>query len=275
METLSVECFVDRKAKLISLVNSVIQNYLHKSEIEKLFQKLELKRKDVIQAYLDYNLDIHSFDNEIYNSLSNKMVLHLHNLLEKSWHQDRQRYVLNLLKKIKVRRIIDIGFGVPSRYIKDYILVDQQIKLTLFDLSSYSMKFAANLLDIWEPTWKNVVSMKQGDMCDVHDVGEFDAYLFLDSIEHVPEPTTTLKKYVDFSPEHAYFILSIPIGPIIPVHFMAWKDNEEAERWLNDCGLRIIEGKSIWVNPEVDLFAEPLGNEHHNYIVLCEKIRNL
>lgn len=108
-------------------------------------------------------------------------------------------------------------------------------------------------------------------MQDVNAIGDYDTYLFQDSIEHVPDPTNCLKDYVKVSPQHANFILSLPIGPLIPAHFIEWQNDEEALQWLEDCGLKVQQYEKIWVNPAVDLFAEPLGSDHHNLIVLCAK----
>lgn len=272
METLVVDRVSEKRAKLIKLLNTVLTGDRHCREIEHLIFRLGLSKEEIIKAYVDYNLDIHAFGNEIYGSLANKMVLHIHNLMKKSWHQERQDCILNYVEKINVKNIIDVGFGVPSRYVKDLILAEKKSFLTLFDLAIPSIQFASCLLNLWDISWNETVSLKQGDMCDVNSVGKFDAYLFQDSIEHVPNPTNCLKEYVKISPEKAFFILSIPIGPIIKAHYMAWDSDEDAMSWLNSCGLRIIESQSIWINPNVDLFAEQLGQDHHNFIVLCEKI---
>jgi len=102
-------------------------------------------------------------------------------------------------------------------------------------------------------------------------IGPFDLYIFQDSIEHAIDPTYYLKKNVALSPQDSLFLFSLPIGPIFPRHHMAWETNEEANAWLNKCGLTPIFYKNIYVNLEVDLFAEDLGSEFNNYVLLCKK----
>jgi len=263
-----------KKNKLVSLAYSVLRDPRYAEQLEQLMTKLNVTEEEVIKAYLAYNLDMHSFGNEIYSSMSNKIVLHIHNLMEGSWHQERQNCVLDYIKQTHAKTAIDIGFGVPSKYIRDYVLVKKEIKLTLCDISDTAFQFAALLLDQWDSNWQETIYFKQADMCDVHDIGQYDVYLFQDSIEHVPDPTSCLISYVDMASKDAAFILSIPIGPIIKAHYLAWESDQEATRWLEKCGLKILKHKNVWVNPAVDLFAEQLGSSHHNFMVLCRKFNS-
>lgn len=262
----------ERRAKLLSLAESVLTDLENQSEFDNLMQKFEVTQKEVLTSFLDYNLDINlPQGNDIYNSLPNRIVLHVHNLLKDSWHIGRQKIVLDFLKNIKVDSIVDIGFGIPSQYIRDHILTQKKIKLTLCDCYEAAFTFAESLLTLWNPTWRDVVSFKNSNMDNREFVGSFDAYLFLDSIEHTKEPTRYLKKYIRLSPSEAYFIISLPIGPLFARHYMAWESDHDAENWLNDCGLEILGREDIYVNPHVDLFAEQLGYNYHNIITLCRK----
>lgn len=261
-----------KKNKLISFVYSVLNNEHHKENLTKLRNKLGIGEEQIIQSFLDYNLDIFGFGNEIYNSISNRFILHIHNLLEGSWHGERQKAVIKLLNTIKITSAIDIGFGVPTRYIQNLVLPSKAPKTTLCDLFDTSIQFASALLEQWDKNWYDTISFKQADMCNVEEVcGDYDVYLFQDSIEHVEDPTNCLKQYVALSHKHSYFILSIPIHPIIPAHYIEWKDDEDAIKWLKECGLVVLNKIVVKTNPQVDLFADSLGPEHHNLIVLCAK----
>ena len=197
--------------------------------------------------------------------------MHIHNLVIGSWHQQRQDVITQYIKEAKANTLADIGFGVPSRYLKEVILRNKTCKTTLCDLFDSAFDFASALLEQWDSKWQETISFRKADMNNAYEVGNFDIYLFQDSIEHVEDPTKCLKSYVNLSPKKAKFIFSLPIGPKIPVHYIAWQTDYEAKLWLQECGLKIIKETPVWVNPEVDLFAEPLGGEHHNLIVSCTK----
>jgi 2-polyprenyl-3-methyl-5-hydroxy-6-metoxy-1,4-benzoquinol methylase len=152
-------------------------------------------------------MDVYSFDNEIYNSLSNRFVLHIHNLLNGSWHQERQKTILQLIQIAKPTTAIDVGFGVPSRYMKELVLMNGYPKLTLCDFSDSAFQFATVLLDQWDSKWQEVISFKQVDMNDVEAIGKYDTYLFQDSIEHVADPASCLKKYVELAADTATFYI--------------------------------------------------------------------
>ena len=101
--------------------------------------------------------------------------------------------------------------------------------------------------------------------------GQYDGYIFWDSIEHTKNPTGYLKMIVGSSPANATFFFSIPIGPPVPVHFMSWASEGIAEKWLNDNGLKVISRRTVRPNPTVDLFAESFDEPFYNLIVDCKK----
>jgi len=260
-----------KRKKLEKLVKSVINSSKHKKEINYLMKKLNLTEEEVLKSFLDYNLDIDLHENLFYESLSMRLVLHIHNLMSKSWHLERQEIILKILNKLDLKHIADIGFGVPQKYVKEFILKNKKTKLTLVDLYKSAFIFSEAILTYWDDSWKDIISFKKYDMNSYDFVGDFDAYLFFDSIEHVNNPTKYLKKTVNSCPKDSKFILSLPIGPPTGAHHIAWYSNKEAKKWLNDCGLKIIEFEDVYPNPEVDLFAEQLGKDFHNFMVLCEK----
>lgn len=261
-----------RELRFREMANSVLKHSEHERQLINLMNKLRLDEERVINSFLEYNMDIKAFDNEVYDSIANRFVLHIHNILEGSFHQKRQDEIIRLLEKIKPSNVIDIGFGVPSRFVRDLALKNKLFKTTLCDLYEDAFKFAKVLLEQWHQNWHEMISFKKTDMNNVHLIGDFDVYLFQESIEHVQDPTTCLKKYVQLSPPSAKFILYLPINAPIPAHFIVWNSHLEAETWLGDCGLKIEEQIHIKPNESIDLFADVLGNDYYNVLFSCTKL---
>ena len=99
-------------------------------------------------------------ENEIYESLSMRMTLHLHYLLPESWHQDRQLAVLEAIKKINPSTTVDMGFGAPTRYIREFILLNKKV-LLLTDLYPSAFIFSQALFNFLSKNWKSFISFKQ------------------------------------------------------------------------------------------------------------------
>ncbi len=267
---------MDSKIKEEGLKNfalSVMEYLEYKEEIEYLLSKLNLTKEEVIQAYINYDMDVFAYENEIYESLAMRMVLHLHYLLKGSWHQDRQKEILKIIVRINPESIVDMGFGTPTRYIREYVLKEKK-KLVLVDLYESAFRFSKVLLDYLASSWKEIISFKKIDMNTHEYPGDFDAYLFQDSIEHVENSGDYLLKIVKKSPLNSRFILSLPIGPKVPAHTISWDTDEEAINWLKECGLKVIDSKRVFINPNVDLFADQLDGKLHNLVVDCSKLNN-
>ncbi len=259
-----------KRLSLIALAQSVLTDPEHESELSNLMTKLNLTAETVIKSYIDYNLDICSYGNEIYESLEMRLVLHIHNLLKDSWHQERQATVTEYIKYAQPKTIADLGFGEPSLYVKQ-ALKSGRHTITLCDFANSAYIFAEALLDMWSPKWSETVSFLKTDMEAGNFIGPYDLYIFQDSIEHVSNPTAYLSSYVMQSPVSAKFLIAIPIAPIIPSHYMSWSSTKEAIDWLHECNLNITHSKLIDVNPDVDIFADRFGFNMSDYFVLCEK----
>ena len=261
----------DKKTKLIRLAESVLDDSIYCCGIKDIVRRVGLTRENVLGAYVDYNLDICAYGNEIYRSLDMRIVMHLLNLLSGSWHQEAQKTVLKFVKQAHPTTIADIGFGVPALYINE-ALKSGSYKITLFDLYESAFIFGKLLLKQWKSSWFEKVFLKKTNMENQEFIGNFDLYLFLDVIEHVSNPTLFLKKHVQLSPLGAKFLFSLPIGPLIPSHYMAWESVCAANEWLVACGLNPQISKLIYTNPDVDLFAEVGGCKFQFMIALCDKI---
>ena len=263
---------MNKETKLREFAKGVIEHSEYKAEIKKILGKLGITEEEAIQDYVNYDLDVNAYSNEIYESLGMRMVLHLHNLLERSWHQERQQTILEMLSGLEnVKSIVDMGFGVPIRYVKEYVLKNKNLKLTLVDMYDSAFDFSRVLLDSWSENWRDQIEFKKLDMNSHEYVGDFDVYIFQDSIEHVEKATEYLSKTVKLAPKSAKFVLSLPIGPKVPSHFISWKTGQEAGEWLKKCGLTFGRSKKVYVNRDVDLFADNLGGLFYNWIVECER----
>lgn len=265
----------NKKEKLISFAESVLNSSLYKNELSYLMNHFSLSKDDVINTFLDYNMDMFSHGNEIYDSHAIRVVLHIHNLIKGSWHIERQITTNKLIELVNPNRMIDLGFGVPSLYVKN--VLSQGKHLTLCDIHEPTLHFAEQLIKTWNPEWLNFVSFLHSDLADVHNcIGDYDLYISLHSVEHVEDPTSCLSQYVELAASNALFLVEIPIWPLIPKHYYEWKTVDEAIEWTNKCGLKILKGHHIHVNPAVDLFAEKRSLEddfmYSAYLMLCQKI---
>jgi len=260
-----------KRKKLKDLANSVFDDSNHKEEITYFMKKLNLDKDKIIKSYIDYDTGMLEYDNNIYESLSLRAALYLHYLLKNSWHQKRQQVILDILNKSQSKRLVDVGFGAPTKYIREYVLKNKDVTLTLLDLYNAAFEFAETIFEFLDSSYKKSIDFKKYDMNSFEYIGDYDTYIFQDSIEHINNPTKYLKMIIKKSPKNSKFILSLPICPLIPSHYIAWENNDEAISWLKECGLKIEFAKEVHVNPKVDLFAEDL-NDPYNYIILCSKL---
>jgi len=257
---------MSKEEKLRELALSALDG----SEVSFLLSSLNMSKADAIEGYLEYNLDVSAYSNEIYQSLGTRFAMHIQNLIKKSWHDERQGVVLDMLNKIKPKSIVDMGFGVPGRYVREYALKNN-VNLTLTDFYPSAFEFSGKLLDFWDSKWKDSISFDHLDMNSLEHPGDFDCYIFMDSIEHIKAPAKYLKKVVSKSGSKSKFILSIPIGPMIPSHTIGWENEKEAISWLEDNGLTIERIERICPNPDVDLFASEVKGEIYDLLVSCSK----
>ncbi len=267
-------CIKTKEIKLREFARSAIDDPTYKNEIEYLLKHFTLSEEKVIQEYVNYDLDVFNYENEIYEPIAIRLVLHIHNLLNGSWHEDRQNTILDFLKEIDFQTAVDVGFGVPTKYLRHYLENQSTKKFTLVDLYDSAFDFAKVVLSQISTAWHKTINFDKVDMDETNYIGDYDVYLFQDSIEHTKKPTEYLHKTVASSPENSTFILSLPIGPAVPFHFIEFLKKESAIQWLEDSGLVIEKSKDVFVNPEVDLFAADLDEKFYNYIVLCRKKTN-
>lgn len=269
--TIIEDHMASKKNKLLDFLSSTINDDRYKEQFQNIMGTLRLTKQEITDAFLHYNLNLTDKEgNEVYQPLPNRVVLHIHNLIKGSWHINRQQAVVDLIKQARPDSIIDIGFGVPSKYVQDYV-IPQRKKLLFCDLYDSAFDFAKVLMSHWDNKWQEIISFRQTNMDNLEYIGDFDLYLIQDAIEHTKDPTAYLSMLVKKSPKTSKFIVSLPIGTIFPRHFMAWYSDKEALDWLARCGLIIEQQKSVFVNPKFDLFADQVGSGFHDLYTLCYK----
>lgn len=267
-----------KKQKLSDFLNSIFEHEVFGVQIRSIGSSLGLSAQDIADEFFRYNLDVQSLEgNEVYESIANRFVLYIHNLINGSWHTERQKVTKDLISMVNPRHMVDVGFGVPSKYVYDLVIRANKLNVTLVDKYDSAFTFARQLLNHWDEKWdanrETKIFFSKMDMDHDEYIGDYDLYLFQDAIEHAQDPTGCLKKHVDLSPVDAKFIISLPIGPIFPRHYMAWATQEAGKRWLEVCGLKIEAQEKIFVNPKVDLFADQIDPNYHDLYALCTKIK--
>lgn len=247
-------------------------------ETEKLHWALNISREEIIKAYHAYHLGVDTCGNEVFDSVALRYAMHLSNRIPGSWHLVRQRIVSDLVKSIAPRRTVEVGFGTPQQYLREEMLRatlrSQTVTIHLLDLGYTSMIFGQSVLSLWNDSWSRVVRFRSYDMqCGCH-VGDYDCYIFQDSIEHVLDPTSYLSNLVQKAPREAHFIFSLPIEVIkvMPQHFISWRDTNEVRVWLEQNGLTIIFQHEIAINREIDIYAQKLHPNYRQVVFHCKKI---
>jgi|TARA_Y100000310_G_C20639104_1_gene792866 hypothetical protein len=246
---------------------------LIKPDFTRLMHHFNVSKEDIIQHFLSYNTGIkESTNNEFYESIESRFVLHIHAMIENSYHQNIQNTVLEYIRSNpSIQSIVEVGFGFPSKHVTELALRDRKHSVTLADKYSSAIEYSKEYLKMIDYSYGEVIDFKIADMDKQPLLGEYDCYVFLDSIEHTLNPTEYLKKTIMGAPKNSTFILSLPICEPLPFHYIHWNTAEEAKNWLTKCGLYANKMSQVDVNPEVDLFAEKIDGGLYNLVVECKK----
>lgn len=228
-----------------------------------------ISRELLIEDFLLYNSNAAELDNDVYARPGVRAAMYLEYQTPGSWHEHRQGLLLGFIQKMQPQSILDLGFGAPLSYIRDYVFQQSGVQLTLSDKYPQGFPVADLVLKRLDPAKAADVQYKELDMVIEEYVGDYDFYIFLDSIEHAPRPFEYLSLQVNHAPENAAFAISIPIGPLIERHSMAWESEAVAVSWLESTGLKVLEVHQVRPNVSVDTFAE--GLDIYDLIVLAQK----
>lgn len=262
-----------KTARLRTLAENALMLPKLRREIVQVATELDLSLESIISEYVRYDDDVFGYGNEIYESLEIRAVLHMHNRLVGSWHIERQELLEQMVECAPGERIVDVGFGVPGRYVESALQRPKPERPTilLLDKCQSAQLFSEALLRVWFGRVPDEVAFSTFDLDDVAEVPKGDKYVMFDVIEHAREPDRAMSRVLMASPRDASLILSLPIGPIVPVHHIAWESDDEALRWLEQHGLQPEAHATVRPNCMVDLFAEELGGKFHNLVVRCQR----
>lgn len=252
---------------------------------------LGLSDDDIEQAYVQYAFQSYLSGNEIYATAAIHVAMLIEYLTPGSIHDDRQELVVSQLLRLRPRRIADVGFGAPTRYLSDYVLRDPGVSVLMLDKFAGALEVGRALLGFMTATSSGAASghfaAPAGPLHGsgavpgqvqfaLHDMDRepcpagFDCYLFQDAIEHAAEPTRYLHQAVAAASGGAALLFQIPLGPIIPSHYIAWPDAPAAVTWLEAAGLAVEFTRTLVPNPAVDWFAAD-GASMQNLFVVARK----
>jgi len=264
------------RLRLRSVVNGVLRHEVYGPRLGRIVAESGLRWGDVLEAVLSYTFDLHHLPNSFYDHPASRMALYVHTLVDRSYQRVRADLAADYLTRLLAAgatRIVDVGFGVPGRYLESLIRVPG-VHVTLADRDNTAETFATMVLDCLGVDWQGRVSFARHDMdTDVLGVG-YDVYMFMDSVEHARRPTDYLRGVVRRSAPDARFILALPIGRCdMEMHSIEWLDEASAERWLRSCGLAPERTDVVAPVTGIDLFAERIEGGFRDFLVLCRRTR--
>jgi hypothetical protein len=182
----------------------------------------------------------------------------------------RQQVVLDERRRARPQHVVDIGFGAPTRYLRDYVLAEPSVRVLLLDKFPAALAAGRALLQFWGAPPVGKVEFGLHDMdCEPPPAG-FDGHLMLDAIEHSAHPARYLAEAVERAQPGAMFLFHMPIGPLIASHTIAWSSRRDATQWLGSAGLEVGRTEFILPNPAVDHFARH-GVALKNLFVVARK----
>jgi len=231
----------------------------HAAMFAHLRRALALDDAAIEAAYLHYAFQSYAADNDIYASVATHVAMLIEYLTPRSIHDDRQAQVVEQLMRMRPRRIADIGFGAPTRYLSAYALPDPGVSVLMLDKYPAAVDVGRALVGYLESSGAPHIAARVA--FGLHDMDAdpcpagYDGYLFQDAIEHAREPARYLRQAVAVAAPGAAMLFQIPIGPIIPSHYMAWHDAAQAVAWLEAAGLVVELTRTLLPNPAVDWFA--------------------
>ncbi len=253
-----------------------IQHIIHQNQdlFDSIFRELQFSEAELIAGFIKYNSEVETLNNDAYGEMGVRIAMFAEYLMEKSWHEKRQSTLWEYLKYCQPNRIIDIGFGAPTQYCKEWILTEAyQGTLTFADKYDSAFELAKAVLKFYNKNYTEKIDFKKVDLDVLEDVGKYDTYILQDAIEHSKIPEQYLENLVQKASENAYFLFSIPIAPPIPCHHIYWLKEVDALKCIRDRGLKIVKKNRVDVNPEVDEFAKDWAEgEIYDLMLLTQKV---
>lgn len=240
--------------------------------------KLGIDTNQILKGLMKYDGGT-EYSNNVYNELSVRTALYIKYFIKDSYHTQRQALLTKLLSHCQgLNKIVDIGYGAPGLYIRDYVLKNKNIHLTMLDKFESAESASKALLECAynKSNWKDQINFLTFDLDREISPGNFEVYILFDSIEHAKNPSKLMEIIIENAPTNAQFLMSLPIGSLMslpnldsePFHFIEWKIREDGINWLNKLGLVVIEEYKI--SPDkADKWA--VGLDFYNLIIRAKK----
>ena len=231
-----------------------------------------------LDGFLKYDTNVGTFGNKVYEDIAVKAGMYFKYHVEESYHFERQAILSEMIRSCKeIRSIVDIGFAVPGKYVMETLKERPSVHITLLDKFPSSIALSEALLSCLGHPWKDQITLGMYDMDSTTMPGEFDAYVFFDSIEHTKDPSGFLDKLLASTPQGAYFIFSLPIerievsggGEGDDMHFIEFLSEDEIREWLTSHGLTILEER-VTKPKQGDVWL-PVEDTFYNLILKTKK----
>lgn len=252
-------------------LNEFLREAEHQEFMQHIQTKLALSAAEVEVAYMRYASQSMLIGNDIYNDVGTHVAMWIEYQAKRGLHARRQDAVLQQIWKHRPERIADIGFGAPTRYLREYVLRTPGTQAHLFDKYDASILVGQAVLSRWCESYGDRVKFARHDMDVDTPVTNFDCYLLLDAIEHSRSPASYLERTVTAAHREALFLLHMPIGKLIPSHYIAWDSECLATQWLLRAGLDVLETEMISPNAAVDHFARGHAALENLFVVAKRK----
>jgi len=198
-------------------------------ELKDLLERFNVSKKDFEKHLNYYNNNFDKYDNTIYKDVKTRLV-HLKNFSEKNWFN--KRYNLLFKKYNLFDSIIEIGFGLPylplkkESNLKNLIYVDSYSsaidvsKEILKKLKSDAVFIKGDAEN--KNTWSKIKKRINGKKLIVG----------IEVVEHLKRPDLFWKNAKSIGSSR--IIISLPIGPKIPSHTIAFETVKEATKYLSN-----------------------------------------
>jgi SAM-dependent methyltransferase len=262
---------------LVNLVNITLEDKDVGPDLHKLMETFRISKEELTKEVLAYTLGkgVDEYENKHYQNLAARLTLYFHNVVKETYHRKRQEIILNFLRKVNPKHIIDVGYGTPAPYLLEYMSENKEMTATLADQDPSANEFAKEIIKNKNPEFLNRINFKVYDMDAQEYPEDADVYLYLDSIEHTNNPTEYFHKITAQMPKGSHFILSMPVCSMKGLenfHYDEWLTDEESREWIREGGLEIIAEDVVYPNMKVDFFAELVEGGYHNHLVLAKKV---
>ncbi|MBN2585649.1 hypothetical protein JXA59_03340 [Patescibacteria group bacterium] len=201
--------------------------------LDYLLGKFSVTENQLKQHRLFYNNHFNEYGNEVYEDVKTRLV-HLQNFWDDSlWFN--QRYDLLFKKYQDFDQIIELGFSLPYLYLQDDVSGLKNKPLLLVDHYDSAIQVAKEIVDYLKVSnvqlIKSDIQSKEG-WNDIQNkiIDGKRLFVAVETIEHLDQPELFWENIHRFVGDK--IILSLPIGPAIPSHNLAMKDDQEALEYL-------------------------------------------